>query len=293
LCLAVAPCSFAQGRGNGKGASNGNGNPGNGPANGNPHQTAPPSSSPLPAPASAPVIVSATPVAWLDDATLVPPGSVLLTVSAMKWSGTDLSEVDLPIVEGAFGITPRLQIGATVPHVVGNDVTNAGPEGGLGTSYFSTKIALPTGDRGLKVAVAPMLQVLGESATQTLAPDQSRSKFGLPINAEVSHGAARVFGSAGFFSGGTWFWGAGIGMQVAPRLGISTAITRAWAANEVVGLVADRRELSGGLSYLVGPRAAVFGSIGTTVATAAENGAGVTVSMGLTMMFSPSPKKPS
>jgi len=60
----------------------------------------------------------------------------------------------------AVGVAPRFQIGVSVPHVVGS-ADGAGPAGGVGTSYLSSKIALLSGSSGVKVAVSPMIEILG------------------------------------------------------------------------------------------------------------------------------------
>src|SRR3989442_320262 len=146
LLLAVAVPVHAQGKSAGKGTGN----------NASGHKSTPPSSSPLPSAIAGPAAGAAgvPPLAWLDDASLLEPGSVSTTISAVRWSGTDLSEVNFPIVQAAIGVTQRFQIGASVPHVVGS-ADGTGPVGGVGTSYISTKIALLTGAgaSGVKLAV--------------------------------------------------------------------------------------------------------------------------------------------
>src|SRR5207302_10626511 len=91
----------------------------------------------------------ASPLAWLDDASLLVPRSMTVTISTMRWSGSDLSEVNVPIIEAAVGLAPRFQIGASVPHIVGS-ADGTGPVGGIGTSFISGKIALLTGASGVK-----------------------------------------------------------------------------------------------------------------------------------------------
>src|SRR5713226_8447920 len=85
LVLVVAIPVHAQDKSNGKG---------------NGHKSSPPSSSPLPSPTTGPA-AGASPLAWLDDASLLAPGSMSLTISTMRWSGTDLSEVNFPIRQPA------------------------------------------------------------------------------------------------------------------------------------------------------------------------------------------------
>src|SRR6185436_13110876 len=106
----------------------------------------PPSSSSLPGATAASAggsplstVTGASPLSWLDDASVLEPGSVLLTLSGMRWSGGGASEVYLPVVDASFGLTRRVQASVSVPRVAGDD---AGAGGRLGTSYFSAKVSL-------------------------------------------------------------------------------------------------------------------------------------------------------
>src|SRR5436190_1393551 len=100
------------------------------------------------------VIGSATstaPFAWMDDASLMAPGTVWLGVSMVQWHGGGASETVVPAFDGSIGLTPRLQVGASVPRVAGS----------VGTTFFSAKIALINNEsRGLKLAAGPTLEVL-------------------------------------------------------------------------------------------------------------------------------------
>jgi len=268
LVVALAVPVHAQGKSNGKG---------------NAHKGSPPSSSPLPNPVIGPA-TSGSPLAWLDDASLLSPGSTSLTIGIARWSGTDLSEVNFPIVDAAVGVTPRFQIGASVPFIVGS-ADGTGPVGGVGTSYFSGKIALPTGGSSLKLAISPVLEILGAGAAQTLAPDSSRVQVGLPVSAELGQDRARVFASTGFFSRGVWFAGGGVSVQATPKVGTSVSFTRSWSGDSTTGVSRSRAELSGGAAYAVKPWIAVYGALGRTIGTTDDNGAGTTISGGVSFLF--------
>jgi hypothetical protein len=255
--------------------------------------TAPPSSSALPGAtttvtSSASPISTATgasPLSWLDDASLLEPGSVMLTVSALRWSGSDLSEVNFPIVDAAFGLAKRVQFSATVPRVVAG-TEGSGVIGGLGTSYFSTKIALISGP-DIKLAVSPLVEVLGTGAVQSLPEGESRYQFGVPVSAEATAGVARLFAATGFFTRGAWFAGGGVGFPLTSNMGGSVSLTRSWAKTDVDGLRRNRSEVSGGVAYFLTEKVAVYGSLGHTIATSVENGAGMSVGGGVTFFFVP------
>ncbi len=267
LTLALVSPAYAQSNGHGHG-----------------HGPAPPSRNAL----SAPVVVSSgtgvTPFAWLDDATVLEPGNVSIAISAMRWAGSDVSEVDVPIVGLAVGLTDRVHLAASVPHVTGS-ADAAGPLGGVGTSFFSVKLGVVDDPaRGIKVAVAPTLELLGEGVAQALATDAGRAQFGVPVSVELDRGAYRVFGGAGYFSRGIWFTGGGAGVRATSRVFVSGSFGRSWRGDpDPLVPLSDRarNELSGGFSYLLTPHASAFVSLGRTIATLDENGAGTTLAGGI------------
>jgi hypothetical protein len=265
VALAVAVPSHAQGKSGGK-------KPGKGP-------TLPPSSGTVSSQptnnlAAGSQGATPTPFSWLDDASVLEPGNVWIGVSMARWQGSGLSQTSVPVVDTAIGLTPRVQVGASVPRVAG----------GLGTMFFSTKIAVFSDDgRALKVAVGPTLEVL----TEAPLPGQGRVEWGLPVSAQLDRGSSRIYTSMGYFSPGIWYTGVGIGRPVSDRIGVSVSFSHAWALSpeptagvaSVAGL--RRNELSGGASYDLKPNLALFGSISRTLGVAAEEGAGTTLGFGL------------
>ena len=277
--LAVAVPAAAQGKSNSAPGKNKKGTP-------------PSSTSALPAPttvtsSASPLAIAtaASPLSWLDDASLLEPGSAMLSVSAVRWSGSGLSEVNFPIVDAAFGLTRRVQFNAAVPYVVPG-AAESGVVGGLGTSYFSTKIAL-IADSDINLAVSPLVEVLGSGAAQSLPEGESRYQLGVPVSVDVSAGTARLFAAAGFFTRGAWFAGSGVAFPLNEKMGGSVSVTRSWAKTDIEGLRRSRSEVSGGVSYFVTQQIAVYGSLGHTIFTAAENGAGMSVGGGVTFFVVP------
>jgi hypothetical protein len=53
----------------------------------------------------------------------------------------------------------------------------------------------------------------------------------------------------------------------------------------------DRKEISGGVAYLLTPRVVVFGSLGRTVMTLVENGAGTSIAGGASFTFASATSK--
>ena len=247
-----------------------------------------PSSSPLPVESSGAPGIGATPVAWVDDANLMPAGAVSIDVSASHWSGADSGETSFPVINFAVGLTDRLQLAASVPRIVGDETT--GVVGGLGTTYVSAKYsAYVSHSSGLKVAVAPTLELLGTGVLPSLGPTETRAQFGLPVSVELDREGKRFYASSGWFSRGVWFYGGGVGTQLTRRTGVSASFSHSWTTVEdpTVAPVRDRTELSGGLAFAATPNVSLFASVGHTIATLDENGAGGTVAAGVSFYVAP------
>jgi len=231
---------------------------------------------------------AASPIAWVDDATVLDSGGVAIAISMLRWSGSGLSEVNAPVVDIALGLTPRVQFSASVPRVVGS-ADPGGAAGGLGTSYFSAKIGVFNSKKqGAKLAVSPTLEVLSPGVVGSLAPGEHRVQVGFPVSAEIDRGPVRLYGATGYFTRGAWFTGAGAGIVVNEKAAVSAGFSRSWrrAGTPDVPLGdRDRNELSGSVSYAVAPSVRVFGSFGRTIATLEENGAGTTIAGGVSLFF--------
>src|SRR6185369_3336194 len=229
----------------------------------------------------------ASPFAWLDDGRILPVATVSIAVSTLRWEGTGASEVDAPVTSIAAGIAPRVQVGASIPHILGS-ADPAGAVGGIGSLYFYGKVGLLGDESPVKLAVSPTIEILGEGAALGLAPAESRAQFGLPVSVEFDAGSTRVFAGTGFFTRGIRFAGGGVSTRATSRLGISAQLSHSWTTADALGIVADRTEVTGSAAYSLAPNVALFGSIGQTIATTDQNGAGTTISGGVSVLLSPS-----
>lgn len=280
VMLAVALSASAQGK--------------SGQNHGKPPAAPPPTTTTLPAAITAgnatttgiatPTATPAAPFAWMDDANLMAPGTVWLGVSMVQWHGGGASEAAVPVFDGSIGLTSRVQLGASVPRVAGS----------LGTTFFNVKIGILNNEaRGLKLAVGPTLEILNRAAMLSGPAGQARMQWGLPVSVEIDREAGRIYGSSGYFSPAIWYAGAGISRSLSNRLGLSISFSRAWTSQATTtpgtpAIAGPRRsDLSGGASFDVTPNIAVFGSVGRTLATAVEHGAGTTISFGLSLSAGP------
>ena len=104
---------------------------------------------------------------------------------------------------------------------------------------------------------------------------------------EFDVGSTRVFAGAGFFTRGIRFAGGGVAAQASQKLAISVSLSHSWTTTDALGVVADRTELTGSVAYMIAPHVSVFGSIGQTLATTDQDGAGTTVSGGMSVLLRP------
>lgn len=274
LVACVSSPALAQGKSQ---ASHGNGNGKKGATT--PSQTV---LAPAAAVSSGP---AASPFAWVDGASLVAPGTVWAAVSVANWHGGGLSETSFPVIDGAIGLAPRVQLGATVPHVVGSS-DPGGSSGGLGTAFFSAKVAVIGDEKtDFRLAIAPTLEVLSSASVLAAPADRARVQFGLPVSMDFDRGGSRFYASSGYFSPGVWYIGGGLARQVATRIGVAVSLSRAWSSSTLdpTAPALTRNDLSGSASYDFTPHFGAYGSIGHTVGTTEESAAGMTVSGGITL----------
>ena len=285
LAMPTAAAAQGQGKGQGQGQGQSQGKSGQ-------QSNPPPSRSDLPTPAVAQSATGVTPFAWIDDATLLDPRTVSIAMSVVRWSGSGVSEVDAPVIDVAIGVSRRVHVTATVPRVVGSD-DPSGAAGGAGTTYIGAKVALidPAKHR-IKLAASPMIEVLSRGVVET-SEGQRRLHMGVPASVEIDSGPARLFGGAGFFSRGVWFAGAGAGLRAADKLFLSIGYNRSWRMSDGLDIPIGNRartEMTGGVAYVAAPNLSIFGSIGRTIKTLDENGAGRTISGGVALSFAPAIK---
>ena len=297
VSLLAAPPVFAQGKSQqdhgksggtgGTAAGSGSGKTSNAGGNGGGKgSVSPPNEVALAAPAGVSSATSGpTPFAWIDNANLIAPGTVWIGISTVRWQNAGVNEVSFPVVDAAIGMTPRLQIGASVPRIVASDALSR--PGGLGTMFLNAKVGiLNNSERPLKAAVTPTLEILSGAAMQWLPIGQNRVQWGLPVSVEFDRGVSRVYGSTGYFSPGVWYTGAGAGTQIGSRVGVSVSLSRSWTRlllNDPSLAPPRRHDFSTGLSVDITPNFGIFGSVGRTFMTDPQYGAGTTVSVGVSL----------
>jgi len=265
--LVGAPAAFAQGRGKGLGKG----------------RLSTPSASPPATAAAAPIAGFRQFGSWLDDASLVEPGTVWAAMSLghFRWAGG--RQTDFPTADAAFGLTARMQLGITVPYyrLSFADGTRAT---GLGDTYLVGKVSLidpATARHGFGLAVSPLIEILGSPDPVT----GGRAYWGAPLNLEWRQPKYRVYGSSGWFSRGAFFASGAVELPLSGRAIATGALIHTRALNDDANadgnnLSRTRTDLTGGAAYFIRPSIAVFGTLGRTISARDANAASLMLNAG-------------
>lgn len=227
---------------------------------------------------------------WLDDASVLRPGTGVMSFAAGYWRMAGFSEVDVPSFDIGIGLAPRVQAGASVP-VYHAAATGAAVSRGIGDLYLNAKVQLrdPAAGTGrtLGVAVVPLVQILSAEP----GPGASRASWGLPVAVELQRERWRAYGSTGYFSRGSIFASAALEVPVANHVWITGTMTqsrsiRADAGADALGLSSNRTDISGAASWLASNSVALFGSIGRTLSRSNPSDTHLFVTGGASITFS-------
>ena len=268
--LLAAPAS-AQGHGRGPGKA--------------PRTGPPPSSQQAPAgPAGTGVRVFGV---WLDDASVMAPGTGWVSVSLGHWRTALFNQTDVPTIDAGYGVWRHVQVGGSVPYYHANGAGGGPMTSGLGDVYLDAKIQLrePGGKHPVGFALIPVVEILGEAGS-----DRRRTHWALPGSIEIQEDRFRVYGAAGYFSRGALFASGAIEVPVSDRVVAFGSLTHSYSTKSdplalSMGLNQQRSDVMGGASCAVSPSAIVFGSIGRTISRRDPTSATLALNVGVSLVF--------
>ena len=225
---------------------------------------------------------------WLDDASIMTPGSGSLTMSVAWFRSPAYHEFDAPIGDGAIGLTSKVQFGFSVPYyhvsAPGGPVVR-----GIGDLYLASKVQLrepSERNAGFGVAVVPILTVLSGEANI----ERRRAAWGVPVALELQREGWRVFGSAGYFSQGSVFASGALEVSASSRLTFTGTLSQSHSTIDdlpgtTLALSRTRTDVSGGSTWLKRPGLAFFGNVGRTISQQDANAASLVLSGGISVSF--------
>jgi len=204
--------------------------------------------------------------AWLDDASVLAPGGGFTSFSVGYWRLASFTEVDAPSFDVAFGLTKRVQAGASVP-VYHASAAGAPAARGLGDLYLTSKIQLrEPGDAAFSFAVIPLIQVLSAEPVT----GSGRVSWAVPLSLEYRGTGWRAYGSTGYFSRGSLFASGAIEVPIGNRIWATGTLSQSHslkddATADALGLSTNRTDVSGGATWAASDAVALFGAIGRTL----------------------------
>ena len=220
---------------------------------------------------------------WLDNADVNAPGEAWMSIAATYWRSSSLRELDAPSIGASVGIGPRGQFSASVPYFYVSDRSGSTFHG-FGATYLTGKLALAQDSR-VRVAVSPTLEVLSWTAADLGA---HRVNVVLPISVQSDAGAARVYGSTGYFSRGSVFGAGAAEWSVGTRGTLVASLSHSYSvrsdpAADARGEPRHRTDASGSLYLSAGSNSVVFLSVGRTISPVTETSGRLSLTGGITI----------
>lgn len=226
--------------------------------------------------------------AWLDDASAAGRGQGYTSIAVGHWRMLGSSQTNIPMLGAGLGVTDRMQVSASVPFYRAQ--FDGGSASGMDDVYLGTKYTLvdPTltlSEFGL--AISPTMEVLSSGN-----PD-GRIHFALPVSVELRRQPFRMYGSAGWFTRGSFFSGAAVEWSARSGMALTGALTQSYslkddAVLDSMGIGRQRMDVSLGVAYPLGTSAATFVSVGRSLTRMEEGGTSLALSGGISLRFSSS-----
>jgi len=225
--------------------------------------------------------------AWLDDATGSARGVGRVAIGAGYWRARDGTFVDVPIFDGSYALTDRLQLAATVP--LYRSSYSGLSHSGLDDVYVSGKITMFDASNtasGGGLAVTPLLEILSAG----YAGD--RLHWALPVSVEWRRAPVRFYGSAGYFSRGAVFGGGAVDWATPAGTVLTVAVTQSFATLKERNSRAAEADVSVGLAQSLTDAVAAYVSIGRSLASPAGQETTFAVTGGVAFTILPSRSEP-
>jgi hypothetical protein len=225
--------------------------------------------------------------AWLDDSSIVAPRSGWAGFSIGYYKSTFGRQFDVPSADVGYGLTPRVQVGFSMPYYRAS--YGGATAAGLGDAYVNAKVNFVDAtkrSRHFGLAVIPVLEILSGMPDGT-----GRYSWGLPVSAEIQQGRVRLYGAGGYFSRGAVFGSGAVEWASARGYTVTGTLTDGYSLktdlfSDALGLNRRRVDASASVSHALTSSIAAYGGVGRTLSRTDANSTRISVSGGVVMMFS-------
>jgi hypothetical protein len=215
-------------------------------------------------------------------------GTASVELSVGRWGAKDGGQTDGPVLDVAVGLTPQIQLSATLPYYRAS-YTDGYSASGRGDTYLALKFQLlDPSDHAVGVSIQPLVEILSDAAISDETLGLSRVNFGLPITVQLGSDQTqtRAYVSAGYFSRHAVFVGGAVERDVSPSVTVIGMVTYSEAtstpaASDLLGLSRARTDATAMIYVSVAPRVSLFCGAGRTISKLDQNGAKLIASVGV------------
>lgn len=226
-----------------------------------------------------------SPIAFYDDADISTPGMANISEYFSYTKVPAGRDVSFPCTYFSLGINRRISVSGGLSYA--RSLFEGTSVNGLGDTYLGGKLlVVPEGKRRPALALAPMIEILGEPsiADNPLAPD--RVNYVLPLVLQKSSDYYRVYYTAGYVTRGIIFNSLAFELnrwnRVTPVVIVSgSRLTRELALISEFGLNRSRSDVVAGASVAIRPGWSVFANTGRSFGRMDLNSSRYQITFGL------------
>lgn len=224
--------------------------------------------------------------AFIDDAETVEPGYLVYGISTSYRRGNHNEDFDFMGNDISYGLRPGFEL--TVSFPISNSRFEDLRVRALGDFYFGAKMVIVPAERGLGIAFAPMLEVLGKPSLVRNEFAPTKVNAVLPLILQHSFERFRLYGEAGYITRGTAFVSTGVDWTFAKRWGAAviisgSRITQHEEVNRELNINLARCDAVVGLNYRINDRFVLFANGGRTISRMDQNSSLYQATLGLTI----------
>lgn len=218
---------------------------------------------------------------WLDTADVNAPGEAWMSLSSAYWRSESLREIDAPSMGVGIGVTPRLQLGVSLPYYHVTDRSGLTSHG-FGASYVTGKIAFAP-DALVRASASPTLEILNWSSPEA---GIRRVNWILPVSVQADTDTTRAYATAGYVSRGSVFGSAAAEWSARSRLTLVATASHSYSVatdpvSDALGITRHRTDAGGGAYLTITPSLVVFANAGRTLASVDATSVRLSLSAGI------------
>ncbi len=157
---------------------------------------------------------------WLDDASVVEPGKIWVSLATGYWRGAGNRQIDAPVASVVAGINSRMHVGGSLSFYHFRDADGLSENGFGSNSIYAKFLLLDPSKTAIGVAVTPLVDVFPSGGEQV--------GWALPVSVESRRDNLRLYGSVGYFSRGSIFGTMGADLPITSRVSLNGSLGQSY-----------------------------------------------------------------